>query len=224
MDENIKNALTRPFDRAQIKERIGPGGRQLAYVAIGDYIARLNEALEGEWSHEITETRVLDDEVIVQVRLSAAGMVKMALGGAAITKRRDNGQPVSIAHDMMAAEAVALKRAARLLGVGAALYADDDDAAEPGPDRGTDGRSAAARISSAQLGKLRSLVADSGDDWGAYRASIRERHGVNVEFCDIRLASKLIDELIGQSAARRSNGRNGNGHNGNGNGAGWRRS
>lgn len=208
MNEDIKNKLTKPFDRALVKERVGPGGRTLSYVAIGDYVNRLNDALEFEWSHEITEVRVLDDEVIVQVKLTAAGMIKMGLGGAAITKRRDNGQPVSIAHDVMAAEAVALKRAARLLGVGATLYSDDDDEIEPParmPEQTRESTGSSPRISSAQLGKLRSLV----PDWGAYRAQVRERHGVNVEFATRALASQLIDELVG---ANGNGHRNGNGH------------
>ena len=66
MDKNTKDILNRPFDRAQIKDRVGPGGRMLSYVAIGDYIARLNEAFDGNWTYEITETKLLDEEVIVQ--------------------------------------------------------------------------------------------------------------------------------------------------------------
>lgn len=218
MDENIKAKLTQPFDRALIKERTGPGGRTLSYVAIGEYIARLNDAFDYRWDYEITDVRILDEEVIVQMRITApGGMVKAALGGAAITKRRDNGKPVSIAHDLMAAEATALKRAARLFGVGAALYSDED--VEPDqPAAPVESRSGQSpRITSAQLGKLRSLVSD----WGGYRAEVRQRHGVNVEFATRGLASQLIDELV-----RRNNGttpRNGNGHHASGYQNGWRR-
>jgi hypothetical protein len=53
MDSNTKDILNRPFDRAQIRERKGPNGRVLSYVAIGDYIARLNEAFN-EWSYEVS--------------------------------------------------------------------------------------------------------------------------------------------------------------------------
>jgi hypothetical protein len=96
MDENIKNKLTMPFERALVKERIGPGGKVLSYVAIGEYIGRLNDAFGYKWDYEITDVRFLDEEVIVQVRITTpGGMVKAAIGGAAITKRRDNGKPVS---------------------------------------------------------------------------------------------------------------------------------
>lgn len=225
MDEDIKNKLTQPFDRALIKERIGPGGRVLSYVAIGEYIGRLNDAFGYKWDYEITDVRFLDEEVIVQVRITTpGGMVKAAIGGAAITKRRDNGKPVSIAHDLMSAEATALKRAARLLGIGAALYLDEDDvddARHHQNERAPESRSESPRITGAQLGKLRSLV----PDWGAYRAEVRQRHGVNVEFATKSLASQLIDELVRANGAepRNSNG-HANGHRDNGHQAGgWRR-
>lgn len=226
MDENIKQKLSQPFDRVLVKKRIGPGGKILSYVAIGDYLSRLNDVFGCAWDLEITEVRVLDEEVIVQVRLTVpGGTVKMAIGGAAITRRRDNGKPVSIAHDLMSAEATALKRAARLLGVGASLYDDDevedaqrpDRERPPAPPPSTD----SPRITSAQLSKLRSLVAD----WTSYRAEVRERHGVNLEFATRKLASELIDELVRANGAepRNSNGHS-NGHRGHGYQAGgWRR-
>lgn len=221
MDSNTKDILNRPFDRAQIRERKGPNGRVLAYVAIGDYIARLNEAF-ADWNYEITETRLLDDEAIVQVRLSAGGMTKMGMGGAAITRRRDSAKPVSLAHDLMAAEATALKRAARLLGIGAALYLEEDDVDDVPrhqSERAPEPRSESPRITAAQLGKLRSMV----PDWPAYRADVRQRHGVNVEFATKALASQLIDELV---RANRADPRNNNGHGQRDTGhqaGGWRR-
>ena len=239
MDKNIKDILNRPFERALIKDRIGPGGRMLSYVAIGDYIARLNEAFDGNWTYEITETKLLDEEVIVQVRLTAAGMIKMGMGGAAITRRRDSGKPVSIAHDVMAAEASALKRACRLLGIGAALYLDDDEAGpteprepvavQPAPrevaerQRPYEGTTPSSpRITNAQLGKLRGLVSDSGGDWAAYRNAVRERRGINLEYADRRLASELIEELLGPAPQASNGNGHSNGHS-NGRSAGWRR-
>lgn len=239
MDTKTREILNRPFDRASIKERIGPGARTLSYVAIGDYVARLNEAFDGDWSHEITDTRFLDEEVIVQVRLTAAGMIKMGMGGAAITRRRDSGKVVSIAQDAMSAEATALKRACRTLGIGAALYLDDEELTPPAasthggnvrptvPDQ--EQHNGSPRITSAQIGKLRSLVAEAGGDWGEYRTSVREKHHLNVEYADRKFASTLIQELIDSTAShRRPAPANGNGHghghaNGNGQAAGWRR-
>lgn len=226
MDETIKTKLTQPFDRALIKERIGPGGKVLSYVAIGEYVARLNDAFGYKWDYEITEVRLLEEEVIVQVRITTpGGMVKAAIGGAAITRRRDNGKAVSIAHDLMSAEATALKRAARLLGIGAALYLDEDDV-DDAPrhhqnERAPESRNESPRITGAQLGKLRSMV----PDWASYRTDVRQRHGVNIEFATKSLASQLIDELVRENGAepRNTNG-HANGHRDTGHQAGgWRR-
>ena len=237
MDKNTKDILNRPFDRAQIKERKGPNGRVLSYVAIGDYIARLNEAFS-DWSYEITDTRLLEAEAIVQVRLSACGMIKMGMGGAPITRRRDSNKPVSLAHDLMAAEASALKRACRLLGIGAALYLDDDEddveippvdqrPTAPAPTRYQGETPSSPRITNAQLGKLRALVAESGGDWTAYRDAVRDQHGINVEYANRQLASELIQELLADAPGARPNrARNSNGHghnNGQGHSDGWRR-
>ena len=92
MDAKIKDILNRPFERALIKERIARDGAVLSYVEIGHYLARLHEAFE-DWDYEITETRLLDHEVIVQVRLTAAGVVKMGMGGASITTGRRTESP-----------------------------------------------------------------------------------------------------------------------------------
>lgn len=226
MDSKTKDILNRPFEKALIKERIGPDGRALSYVALGHYLARLNEAFEdGGWSYEITESKILDDEALVQVRLTAAGTIKMAIGGAPITRRRD-GKPSALTHDLMIAESVAVKRCCRLFGIGAALYLSDDEPSEPeeqAPHPGERPRpyeSAAPsspRVTNAQLGKLRHLVTESGSDWTTFRNAVRERHRINVEYADRRLASELIEELLATShqASRR------NGHNGRSNG--WRR-
>jgi hypothetical protein len=217
MEPKTREILQAPFDQRLVRERTGPGGRVLSYVEVSQYIARLNEAFEGDWTYEITETKILDDEAIVQVRLSVGGMVKMALGGAAISRRRDNGKPVSLAHDLMAAEAAGLKRACRLLGIGASLYEDDepDTAAvrteQPGPTRSTGSPTSEtpqSRITNAQIGKLRELVSKRGEDWQSYRSAIRERLGVNVDYADRSVASRLISELIDE---QRPNGQPRNG-------------
>lgn len=229
MDSKTKEILNRPFERALIKERIGPGGRVLYYVALGHYLARLNEAFEdGGWSYEITESKLLDDEALVQVRLTAAGTVKMAIGGAPITRRRD-GTPSGPIHDLMIAESVAVKRCCRLFGIGAALYLTLDDeepaaTAEQAPHTGERQRPyegatpSSPRITNAQLGKLRHLVTESGSDWTTFRNSVRERHRINIEYADRRLGSELIEELLGTT----QHASNGNGHR-NGRTNGWRR-
>jgi hypothetical protein len=127
---------------------------------------------------------------------------------------------VNIAHDLMSAEATALKRAARLLVIGAALYPDEDDV-DDAPrhhqrERPPEARSDSPRITSAQLGKLRSMV----PDWSAYRAEVRQHHGVNVEFATKSLASELVRA---NGTEPRNNNSRANGHRDNGYQAGgWR--
>lgn len=93
--------------------------------------------------------------------------------------------------------------------------------------------SSSPRITNAQLGKLRALVTESGSDWATFRNAMRERHHVNVEYADRRLASSIIQEMLGAHGKGQSHGNgqsqsngsgNGNGDgNGNANGGGWRR-
>lgn len=243
MDEGIRKVLARPFEKALVKERPGPGGQLFAYVEIGEYISRLNEAFGHDWSHEITRREQVDDQVIVEIRLSAAGVVKMGIGGSAVTRRRDNSELLSLAHDFMAAEATALKRACRLFGIGLDLYRDDEvsvaqpdyrdqpipfvptrravTALQPTAARARTGSkpnqnasstepatsaNERGRISTAQLSKMRELVEELGVDWNNYRASVRERLGINVEYATRRVASDLIADLIARTRAGRTNG------------------
>ena len=59
--------LERPFAPAQIRQRKGRNG-MLDYVEGHSVIARLNEALDGAWSFEVTHHEVREDEVVVPGR------------------------------------------------------------------------------------------------------------------------------------------------------------
>lgn len=214
MDADTLARLRRPFDRGVIKQRIGPGGRQLTYAPITAYIERLLEAFGGAFSIEITSRERLEDEVIVEVRIEAGGTTKMGLGGAPITRRRDNGKPVSIAHDFMASEAVAVKRAARGFGIGLELYEDADDAgtdladsvtpqAKPSP---VPVAITGGRITAAQITKIRELLSESGDDVTTFKAGVREAHGVTLEHLDKKAGSRLIEDLLARARRHRTNG------------------
>ena len=52
------------------------------------------------------------------------------------------------------------------------------------------------RITTAQLAKLRELVQELGAKWPAFRDHVRAKHGVNVEYASVNLASALIDDLV----------------------------
>ena len=115
-----RDVLCRPFPAEVIRQRPGQKGKTLSYVETHEYIRRLNDGLES-WSFEIVRHELLADEVIVVGKLTADGIVKMAFGGAAITKS-DTGNELSLADDLKAAASDALKKSASLLGVGLELY------------------------------------------------------------------------------------------------------
>jgi recombination DNA repair RAD52 pathway protein len=216
MDKNIRQILERPFSHDLIRTREGPGGMTLAYVEVQAYIDRLNEAFGGDWSFELISREQVEDQLIVEGRLTAGGVVKTGLGGAAVTRRKDNGKLVSLADDCKKAEADALKRCCRLLGVGSELYGVEvcGEIAEEPREQKAEARTddATNRVSQAQIGKIRHLIADLGLDWASFRTQVRDAQGVNVEFITKKVASSIIDELLQQtrSGKRRPNG-NGSG-------------
>jgi hypothetical protein len=129
-----RTELERPFEAALIKTRRGTFGQQISYVEGAEYIRRLNDAFEAEWSFEVVEHHVYDAEVVVIARLSAGGVTKMAFGGSSITTSTQTGEVVSLADDLKAAATDALKKASTMLGVGLGLYSDPpQDDAKPAP-------------------------------------------------------------------------------------------
>jgi hypothetical protein len=117
-----REILERPFEAALIKSRRGAFGKTLSYVEGAEYIRRLNEAFEGEWSFEVVEHQVYDAEVVVLGKLTAGSVAKTAFGGSTITTNTQTGEVISLADDLKAAATDALKKAASLLGIGLSLY------------------------------------------------------------------------------------------------------
>ncbi len=115
--------LEKPFAPAQIRQRKGRNG-VLDYVEGHSVIARLNEALEGAWSFDITHHEIREDEVLVIGRLAAEGVTKMAFGTSQVTREKGSGLVVSLGDDLKAAATDAMKKCATFLGVGLHLYAD----------------------------------------------------------------------------------------------------
>jgi len=128
-----RNMLEQPFPNELLRTRKGPFGQTFSYVEGAEYIRRLNDVFEGNWSFEIVEHQVREAEVVVLGKLIADGVTKMAFGGSSITVSRE-GEVISIADDFKAAATDALKKAASLFGVGLHLYSSDRpvEAASPG--------------------------------------------------------------------------------------------
>jgi hypothetical protein len=115
--------LEKPFAPAQIRQRKGRHG-VLDYVEGHSVITRLNEALDGAWSFEVTHHEVREDEVVVLGKLTADGITKMQFGVSQLTREKGSGVLVSLGDDLKAAATDALKKCATFLGVGLHLYAD----------------------------------------------------------------------------------------------------
>jgi hypothetical protein len=125
----------------EIKTRQGRGGLQFSYVEHGYVTERLNLVFGFNWDFEVTDKQILDDEVIVEARLTVRTpggqtIVKTQFGGAEIKRHASgsrSGRPLSIADDYKAAASDALKKCASLLGIGLDLYGRDRpyDSEEP---------------------------------------------------------------------------------------------
>jgi hypothetical protein len=117
----------------EIKYRQGRGGMQFAYVEHGYVTERLNLVFGFNWDFEIVDKQILDDEVIVEARLTVRTpngqtIVKTQFGGADIKRHASgakSGRPLSIADDYKAAASDALKKCSSLLGIGLDLYGRD---------------------------------------------------------------------------------------------------
>jgi hypothetical protein len=126
-----RQLLETPFTPAQIKQRKGNFGRELMYLEGHAVIQRLNDALDADWSFEITEHHILQDEVLVKARLTTGTIAKTQFGSSQITRNKKTGDLVSLGDDLKAAATDALKKAATLLGVGLHLYESEASPQKP---------------------------------------------------------------------------------------------
>lgn len=186
-----RSVLEQPFPPERVRRRSTPDGATLSYVSAADVIERLNEAFEADWSFTVVEHRVDGDEVLVTGCLRAGDVEKQDFGGARI-----NG--CTRADALKAATSDALRRCARMLGVGLDLWRGDTpsvSAPVSTPRRG-------ATATAAQVRTLRGIGDERKLD--VDKLAI-DRHGVPVHELGKRDASALISELIGDR--RRSAGR-----------------
>lgn len=194
--------LRRPFPPELVKTRQGHNGKSLSYVETWAVIERLNEGCDA-WSFEITEHHVFADDIVVVGKLTADGVVKMAFGGASITRDRA-GKEVSIADDLKSAASDALKKAASLLGVALELYGGPPAAHEQRPDHRHEQRTEPVRVptvprpdfdrlTARQLGAIHSAARRLGLDLASF---VRERTGKDApQHLSKREASDLLSEL-----------------------------
>ena len=149
MNQDILTKLAQEFPKTRIKSRRGSGGKNFDYVEAHTVIAKLNEAIDGDWSFEIVDHKILDNEVVVLGKLivhKEPQISKSAFGSQAIKRYDQSGEIICLGDDLKAAASDALKKAATLLGVALHLYDKDsvngseaNAAARPNGSNGNDG-------------------------------------------------------------------------------------
>lgn len=122
-----RDILEKPFEPAQIKQRVGTYGNVLDYIEGHTVIKRLNDAFDGAWCFEILRHKILEetDEVLVLGKLTAGDVVKCQFGSSKITRTQDTKETISLADDLKAAGTDSLKKCSTMLGVGLYLYNGD---------------------------------------------------------------------------------------------------
>jgi hypothetical protein len=113
--------LEKPFLESEVKQRNTDYGKILDYLEAPSVIKRLNQAFTGEWSFQITDHKILDQEVVVLGSLRCGYITKQQFGTSKIHR---NGKPEehSLGDDLKAAASDALKKCATMFGVGLYLY------------------------------------------------------------------------------------------------------
>jgi len=204
-----RELLEKPFDRSLVKSRKGSFGQSLSYVEIAQYVKRLNDAFDGDWSFEIVDQKILENEVLVVGKLVAGNVTKMAIGNSRITYSKSTGEQVSLGDDLKASESIALKRACRLFGLGLDLYCDDQPPASAGNGRqargnggngqnrgnGGNGHANGNRLTQKQLSAIWSMGRSLGLNADAIRQRSQEGYGAMPEHLSKTDASSFISAL-----------------------------
>ena len=218
MIDSQRQLLEEPFPPEIHRKRKGTHGREILYVQAHAYIARLNEVFSADWSFEVLEHQVLEAEVVVLGRLTAAGISKAAFGGSSITRSRETGEPISLADDLKSAASDALKKCSSLLGLGLHLYGDGATATSERPAEiprsgaASSGRTPGedpVKLTERQLRAIIGLADRAGIAEIDLAGWVQRTYGVSVEGLDRRAASELITKLHQSHAGGTSNGGNG---------------
>lgn len=197
-----RQLLETPFPPDQIKQRNGSFGNKLDYIEGHLVIQRLNEAFDGCWSFEIITHEILEEEVVVQGKLSADGVIKTQFGCSSITRAREGGAIISLAADLKAAATDSLKKCATLLGVGLHLYGGQSIAPvakQPMPPPSSQPNDQ-SRISNNQLNYLLSLGKEIRLDSKGLDKRCLEQFGVRMAYLNRKDASAFIDSLKRKAA------------------------
>lgn len=196
-----REVLERKFPADLIKQRDGNFNQKLDYLEGHTVVARLNEAFNGDWSLEILSHEIMEEEVVVLVRLTAEGVTKSQFGGSRLTRQKETGKLLSLTDDIKSAVTDAIKKAATLYGVGLYLY----DKALPDTNQEPQGNSkpapksnniTGARVSTKQFSYLQKLAKDQSAAKRELNAFCKQKYGVVADHISRDQASALIDDLV----------------------------
>jgi hypothetical protein len=155
-----RELLEKEFEKDQIKTRRGNYGKDIDYVETAAVIQRLNNAIDGDWSFEVVEHIIQDNDIAVLGKLSTNGVVKMQWGSRKIKKNSKTGEIICLGDDLKSAASDSLKKAASLLGCGLHLYTDDElEPLVPVTNKSEE------KITQEQLAQIKKLRTDLG--WNA---------------------------------------------------------
>ena len=197
MKTEATNILDKPFDNTLIKTKKTKEGDVLSYVEGSQYIRRLNQAFGYNWSFEITDMKVVKEEVIVLGKLTADGVTKMQYG----TSGESNGNK-SFGDRVKAAGTDALRKCSSLLGLGLHLYEGGQNNGGNGNNNHPDNRNqnngsedTDTRLTSKQLKAIHAIrtkleITDAG-----LKELCQKRYGKTPDYLSKSEASVLIDEM-----------------------------
>jgi len=190
--------IEKEFDRSLIKTRKGRSGTTLSYVETSEYIKRLNQVFDYNWSFEIVDEKVDSGFVIVRGKLTAEGTTKMQYGTSQVTVGKDSGEVLAIGDDMKSAGSDALKKCCSLFGIGLHLYNDADNGNggngngmnRPTGNKGND------LATKAQLGKIKAVRTKLGMTSNDVLDLIERMYNTrNVNALNKEMASSVISVL-----------------------------
>lgn len=126
LNKNQLQFLLKKTPNAYVKERPAKGGGKWKYVS-GGYVKKVLNLMFGwNWSFEILEQSIIQDEVVVKGRLTVTtnGITihKMQFGNKDIAFRKGTDKYLSIGNDMKSAATDCLKKCAAELGIAADIY------------------------------------------------------------------------------------------------------
>jgi hypothetical protein len=134
MDTEIMGMLYKPF---ALKERKGHSNMTYKYVANEDVIDRMNRVFNGCWSTKVVHKEVIDDQVLLEVRISVYDpttskmFIHTGFGSHPITRftsGQNTGRAVDIGNSYKSALAKGIVNACTRWGVG--LYKESDEDTE----------------------------------------------------------------------------------------------